>query len=100
MTAFAISQAEILDENLAARYRVLARASVSQHSGRYIINGTPAAAEGTWDARQRLIVIEFETMQHLRDWYTSPGYAAAKQVASRALSRQLLFINGLDDHEY
>lgn len=71
MTAFAISAAEILDEDLADRYRLLAQESIVRYHGRYVIRGTPEAIEGEWPPQRRLIIVEFPDMSTLREWYSS-----------------------------
>jgi uncharacterized protein (DUF1330 family) len=42
-----------------------------------------------------VVIVEFRTMQRLRDWYASPEYAAALEVRGTALARRLLFVDGL-----
>ncbi len=72
MPAYVISEVEILDEAQGQRYRELAAASIALHGGRYIVRGAqPEVAEGDWPAVQRVIVVEFPTMEQLRGWYTS-----------------------------
>ena len=97
MTAYVISEVRMLDETLAQRYRDLAAASITQYGGRYLVRGvTPEAAEGAWDDRRRLVIVEFPTAERLREWYTSPEYAEALQIRDRALDRRLLFAEGLE----
>jgi uncharacterized protein (DUF1330 family) len=96
MAAYAISEVEVLDEELADRYRSLAQRSIARYGGRYIVRGArPEAAEGDWPAEQRVVIVEFPTMQRLRDWYASPEYAEALEVRGTALARRLLFVDGL-----
>lgn len=96
MTAYVISEVEILDESEAQRYRELASASIAQYGGRYIVRGaTPEVPEGDWPSSQRVVVVEFPTMERLRRWYNSPEYAEALAVRQTALSRRLLFVEGV-----
>lgn len=94
MVAYAISEVEVLDEELADRYRLLAQRSIEQYDGRYIVRGAqPQAAEGEWPSAQRMVIVAFPTMQRLREWYASPEYAEALQVRETALTRRLLFVD-------
>jgi uncharacterized protein (DUF1330 family) len=96
VTAYVISEVEVLDETRFERYRTLARSSIEQHGGRYLVRGqTPEAAEGEWSPQRRLVVIEFDTMDALRQWYSSPSYAEALAHRDRALRRRLLFVDGI-----
>ncbi len=81
MTAYAISEVEVLDEAEGRRYRDLASASIAQHGGRYIVRGAdPEVPEGDWPTRQQVVVVEFPTMEQLRRWYGSAEYAEALAV--------------------
>jgi uncharacterized protein (DUF1330 family) len=94
--AYVISEVEVLDEALAERYRGLAQASISEHGGRYVVRGAlPEAAEGDWSPRRRLVIVEFPDMDTARRWYASESYAKALAIRERALTRRLLFVDGI-----
>jgi uncharacterized protein (DUF1330 family) len=96
MTAYAISEVTILDEAAAQRYRELAAASIASHGGRYLVRGaSPEVPESDWPAARRVVLIEFPTMDRLRRWYASAEYAQALAVRGTALSRRLLFVEGV-----
>lgn len=100
MTAYAISEVEVLDEVEGQRYRDLASASIAQYGGRYIVRGAaPEVPEGDWPTRQRVVVVEFPTMEQLQRWYGSAEYAEALAVRRTALSRRLLFVEGSGDQQ-
>jgi uncharacterized protein (DUF1330 family) len=52
-------------------------------------------AEGDWPAQQRVVVVEFPSMQRAREWYASPEYAEALAVRRDALERRLIFVEGV-----
>lgn len=100
MSAYVISEVEILDEAQGQRYRALAAASIAHHGGHYIVRGAqPEVPEGDWPAAQRVVVVRFPTMERLRSWYSSTDYAEALAVRETALTRRLLFVSGVDDAE-
>lgn len=100
MTAYAISEFEVLDDTELQRYRQLAAASIARHGGRYIVRGArPDVAEGELPAGQRVVVVEFVSMAQLRRWYASADYAEALAVRDTALTRRLLFVDGVGDQE-
>ncbi|HLH23472.1 MAG TPA: DUF1330 domain-containing protein [Chloroflexota bacterium] len=97
MTAYVISEATILDAALADAYRALAQDSIARYEGRYVIRGGAVeVAEGEWPVEQRIIVVEFPSMDRAREWYDSPEYAEALKLRKQALSRRLLFVEGVD----
>jgi uncharacterized protein (DUF1330 family) len=98
MPAYVISEVEMLDESQGQRYRELAAASIAAHGGRYLVRGAqPEVPEGDWPAAQRVVVVSFPTMEQLRAWYGSTDYAAALSVRQTALTRRLLFVDGVDE---
>jgi uncharacterized protein (DUF1330 family) len=97
LAAYVISEVEPLDQQLFDRYRELAQASIEQHGGRYIVRGAvPEAAEGDWASQRRMVIAEFADMATARRWYSSQAYAKALAIRDRALTRRLLFVDGID----
>ncbi|HZR99494.1 MAG TPA: DUF1330 domain-containing protein [Chloroflexota bacterium] len=97
MAAYVISEVTILDATLADAYRALAQDSMARYGGRYVVRGGAVeAVEGEWPAEQRIVVVAFPSMERAREWYGSPEYAAALELRQRALSRRLLFVEGVD----
>jgi uncharacterized protein (DUF1330 family) len=95
MSAYVISEVEVIDEAAADRYRSLAQRSIEQHGGRYVVRGSlPDAVEGSWDPAGRLVIVEFPDLEAARRWYESPEYAEALDVRTVALRRRLLFVDG------
>jgi uncharacterized protein (DUF1330 family) len=100
VSAYAISEVEILDEVQAQQYRELAAASIATYRGRYLVRGAePQVPEGEWPSAQRVVIVEFPTMEQLRRWHGSAEYAKALAVRQTALRRRLLFVDGIpEDH--
>jgi uncharacterized protein (DUF1330 family) len=97
VTAYVISEVEPLDEELFAQYRTLAQETIEQYGGRYLVRGVlPDTLEGTWPAQQRIVILEFPSMEKAREWYASPEYARALEVRRHALDRRLLFVEGVE----
>jgi len=45
------------------------------------------------------VVVEFPTMEILQSWYRSTDYAEALAVRETALTRRLLFVQGVEEAE-
>jgi uncharacterized protein (DUF1330 family) len=58
--------------------------------------GAVEAVEGEWPTDQRVVIVEFPSMQRAREWYASPEYGAALELRAGALSRRLIFVEGVD----
>ena len=95
MPAYVISEVtEVVDTALMEKYRSLAQVTIAQHGGRYLVRGGAfETVEGHW-APQRMIVVEFPTMEKAKEWYRSPEYAEALEISRLALKRRLMLVNG------
>lgn len=97
VSAYVISEVQVLDEDQGQRYRDLAATSIARHGGRYIVRGVdPDVPEGSWSPGTRVVVVEFPDMEQLRNWYASDDYAEALAIRKTALTRRLLFVDGAD----
>lgn len=96
MPAYVISEVRVLEEDLIARYRVLAADSIAKYDGKYLVRaGALELIEGDRDQDRQYIIVEFPTMARARQWYASPEYAEALKVRNLgALDRTLVFIEG------
>jgi uncharacterized protein (DUF1330 family) len=95
MAAYVISDLQVRDSALIAEYRPLAAQSIAHYGGRYLARGgTIHPIEGGW-APESIVVVEFPSMQRAHEWFDSPEYAAARAIAERALSRRLIFVEGV-----
>ncbi len=96
MAAYVISEVEALDKDSFEQYRALAKPSIEEHGGRYLVRGaSPEAAEGDWPSHRRVVIVEFPDMATARRWYSSESYAKALAVRDRALRRLLVFVEGV-----
>ena len=95
MPAYIISDLTIRDAREIETYRTRAAASIAAHGGRYLARGgTIEKLEGDWTPRN-IIVVEFPDMERARAWYRSPEYALALEVRDKALSRNLIVVEGV-----
>ena len=56
----------------------------------------PEVPEGDWDEGRRVVVVEFPTMDKLREWYGSDDDEEALGIRESALDRRLLFVEGIE----
>lgn len=95
MAAYVISDVTFRDPAAVETYRTRAAASISQYGGRYLARGGAIElVEGGWKP-ERIIIVEFPDLARARMWYRSPEYATALEVRDHALSRNLIFVDGV-----
>jgi uncharacterized protein (DUF1330 family) len=87
MPAYVIFDIHVDDPDGYAPYRERAGATVEAHGGRYLARGGASEVlEGDWDI-ERVVVLEFPSVEKAREWYRSPEYqelAAIRHGTSHA----------------
>ena len=96
MSAYVISEvADVRDLAAFEAYRTIAAKTIAVYGGRYLIRGGAAELVEGGPPAKTIIVVEFPTMERLREWYASPEYAEALKVRQVAFDRRLIFVEGV-----
>jgi uncharacterized protein (DUF1330 family) len=93
MTAYLLADIEVTDQEAYERYKKGVVASIAAFGGRYIARGgSTEVLEGTWRPR-RLVIVEFQSMQRLKEWWYSPGSSRpdTRALMYPSISGDLLF---------
>jgi uncharacterized protein (DUF1330 family) len=95
MAAFAVAEIfEVTDPEAMAAYGKATGETLATHGGRIVAAQPGRAVEGDW-APNRLVIVQFDTMEALETWYNSPEYQELikqRQAASRA---HMTFVDGV-----
>ena len=95
MAVYAVVNIRVTDPDRYAEYREKAPATIARYGGKYLARGGAVEVlEGDWDP-QRLVVLEFESMERFREWYDSPEYTPLKQLRSEAADSEFVVVEGL-----
>jgi uncharacterized protein (DUF1330 family) len=94
MPAYVIVDIEIKDPVRYEEYRRIAPPSIAAYGGRYLVRGGAVGIlEGAWQP-QRLIVLEFATLEQARAWWASPEYAPAKALRQASAHTDMVVVGG------
>ena len=94
MAAYLISDITVRDRAAFETYRTRAAEAIRAYGGRYLARlGEVQVLEGSWNPNM-IVVAEFPSLEQARAWYGSPEYAFALEVRDKALSRNLIFVDG------
>ena len=86
---------EILDPAKMDAYRRQVAATVGHYGGRYVVRGGPCEVkEGGWRPVFP-VILEFPSMERLRNWYDSAEYAPLLALRLAAARCDLVFMDGL-----
>jgi uncharacterized protein (DUF1330 family) len=95
MAAYLMVDIEVTNPQQFEEYRKLAPAAIAKYGGRYIIRGGAyEALEGEWRP-QRLVIVEFDSMEKAKAFYTSPEYSTAIKVRAGAATFNMLLVQGV-----
>lgn len=95
MPGYVIGNINVTDPDAFEEYRGMVPATIAAYGGKYLVRGGVAdVVEGDWNPN-RLVVLEFESVERAREWYNSPEYTPAKAVRLKASTGDLLFVEGV-----
>jgi uncharacterized protein (DUF1330 family) len=95
MTAYLLADIEVTDPQAYESYKKGVVASIDAFGGRYIARGgNTEVLEGTWTPR-RLVIVEFPSMQRLKEWYGSADYRPFRDMRQTVSVSNLVITEGL-----
>jgi uncharacterized protein (DUF1330 family) len=84
----------ISDPTALAEYAKLAGPAVAAGGGRFLARGTAAKAYEK-GLKERVVIIEFDSVDKAAATHDGPGYQAALKVLGNAVQRDLRIVEGL-----
>jgi uncharacterized protein (DUF1330 family) len=95
MAAYIIVDVEIHDHEQYEDYKKLTPAAVAAYDGKFIVRGGQTETiEGDWQPG-RVVVLEFPTVEHAKEWWSSEIYSAAKEIRQRAAHTKMILVQGV-----
>ena len=96
MSAYVIVEVEINDPVEYEEYKKLTPASIAAFGGRFIVRGAKSEClEGDWHP-QRIVVLEFPSVERAKEWWHSAEYASAKEIRQRTAKTRMLVVEGYE----
>ena len=94
MAAYLVVDIKVKDPQKILEYRELAQSAVAKFQGRYLVRGGKCITlEGDWQP-ERLVVVEFPSLEQARQFYDSPEYLAARAARAGAADFDMLLVEG------
>jgi uncharacterized protein (DUF1330 family) len=95
MPAYVIVNTRVSDPVKIQHYRDLAQQSVHQYGGRYLVRGGPLdVLEGGYHP-ERLVMLEFDSLEQVQVWYASEAYQQAKAAREDIAQFDMIVVEGL-----
>ncbi len=94
MVAYVVVDAAILDPAKYEEYKKLSPGAIAKHGGRFLARGGQTAVlEGGWRPN-RVVIIEFPSLEAARNFYTSVEYTAARRARAGAATMNIIAVEG------
>lgn len=94
MPAYVIVEIEIFDAVEYEEYKKLTPASIKAYDGKFVVRGAQTETlEGDWHP-QRIVVLEFPSVERAKEWWHSKEYASAKSIRQRTAKTKMLVVEG------
>lgn len=95
MSAYVVVNVTVNDPKRYEDYKALAPASIAQYGGKYLARGGKAEVlEGSWKPN-RLVLLEFPSLEKAKQWWASSEYAKAKSIRQSCSTAELVVVEGL-----
>lgn len=95
MPAYVVVDCEVTDPAKYEDYKKLAPEAIAKHGGRYLARGGQTAMlEGDWRPN-RIVILEFPSLEAARRFYTSVEYTAARRARAGAAKMDIIAVEGV-----
>ena len=95
MAAYIIVDITINDPQAYEEYKKLTPAAVAAYDGKFIVRGgNTETLEGEWQP-ERIVVLEFPTVERAKEWWGSATYAKAKSIRQQAAYTKMIVVEGV-----
>ena len=87
------SYRSVSDQAVLAKYASVAGPVIQAHGGRFLVRGTAVRAYEA-GALQRVVIVEFESVEAAIAAYESPEYKAALAILAGSVERDVRIVEG------
>jgi uncharacterized protein (DUF1330 family) len=95
MPAYVIADLTITDPQGFDEYRQMVPATIAKYGGKYVVRGGQLETmEGNWKP-QRLVIIEFDSVERAKEWWACEDYHEAKALRQRTAMTNLIIVEGV-----
>jgi len=94
MAAYLITQIDVTDPEAYEEYRKQVPATLAGRGAKFLVRGGALRRlEGEWP-HERVVVIEFPSMDDAQAWYDSAAYAGPKALRQSASRGNMILVEG------
>lgn len=96
MAAYVLVEIDVTDPATYEDYKKLTPATLAAYDGKFIVRGGAyETLEGDWQPN-RMVLLEFPTVERAKEWWNSPEYSKAKAIRQRAADTKMIVLEGFE----
>lgn len=95
MSAYLIARVTVNDPEEYKKYTAVTPALVAAFGGKFIVRGGDKITLEGPEETQRVVIIEFESMERAQEFYNSPEYQEALKIRQSASTAQFIIVDGV-----
>ncbi len=96
MAAYLLAQVDVHDMEQYRKYTAQTPALIEKYGGRFLVRGGEVVTLEGEGPSNRLVLIEFPSLQTVQDFYASDEYQEVKQLRLPASTASFLALDGVD----
>lgn len=94
MAAYIIVQVSVNDPQRYENYKSMVPPTLEPYGGRFLVRGGAVEnLEGSWNP-VRIVVIEFDSVESAKAWWSSDEYAEAKALRQATADTEMIVVQG------
>ncbi|MGE5240086.1 MAG: DUF1330 domain-containing protein [Bacteroidota bacterium] len=95
MAAYVIVDVRATDPAKFEEYKKLVPATIAGFGGKYLARGGRVEMlEGGWDP-ERVVILEFPTLERAREWWASEAYRQPKTMRQRCATTRMIVVESV-----
>lgn len=95
MAAYIVVEVEVRDKDRYEDYKRMVPPTLTPYGGRFIVRGGAAETlEGEWSP-QRVVIVEFPSVEQAKAWWGSEEYAEAKALRQATAHTRMIVVAGI-----
>jgi uncharacterized protein (DUF1330 family) len=95
MPAYLIANVDIKDSAKIKEYLASTPEVLKKYTGRFLVRGGDIwVAEGKWNPK-RLVVVEFDTFEHAKEFWNSANYKPLKELRQTSADTDMIIVDGI-----
>ena len=96
MAAYMIARVDVTNWDKYQEYMKVTPGLIEKYDGKFIARGGDLVTLEEPEESQRIVIVEFPTLEKVKAFYNSPEYQDAKRLRAGAATAQFIAISGTE----